>query len=151
MTPLWDLVGDLVDIFGMLDPLSYDLFQEYQPTELHHQGVERLISCYQRGLERIKTVYRQEVLEIECRNTHGRRAVEVVRTRLKDFSQQKKNRQTKVKLTQEEEKILEALLVYEDELPDSAINEVLGKLSSDWNKTKVKAAWRYRKSKIQTL
>ncbi|PKY52259.1 hypothetical protein RhiirA4_496135 [Rhizophagus irregularis] len=180
MTPLWDLVGDLVDIFGMSDPLSHDLFQEYQPTELHHQGVERLISCYQRGLERIKTVYRQEVLEIECRNTHGRRAVEVVRTRLKDFSQQKKNRQTKVKLTQgtsrtggelshlpnnqisllkkkrkqttpEEEKILEALLVYEDELPDSAINEVLGKLSSDWNKTKVKAAWRYRKSKIQTL
>ncbi|CAG8648960.1 5272_t:CDS:2 [Rhizophagus irregularis] len=156
--------SDLVDIFGMSDPLSHDLFQEYQPTELHHQGVE---------------LYRQEVLEIECRNTHGRRAIEVVRTRLKDFTQQKKNRRTKVKLSQgtsrtggsrnadnlelshlpndqisllkkkrkqttpEEEKILEALLVYEDELPDSAINEVLDKLSSDWNKTKVKAAWRY--------
>ncbi|GBC39514.2 hypothetical protein GLOIN_2v1480545 [Rhizophagus irregularis DAOM 181602=DAOM 197198] len=168
MAPLWDLVGDLVDIFGMSDPLSHDLFQEYQPTELHHQGVE-------------------QVLEIECRNTHGRRAIEVVRTRLKDFTQQKKNRRTKVKLSQgtsrtggsrnadnlelshlpndqisllkkkrkqttpEEEKILEALLVYEDELPDSAINEVLDKLSSDWNKTKVKAAWRYRKSKIQII
>ncbi|UZO07800.1 uncharacterized protein OCT59_028074 [Rhizophagus irregularis] len=171
MAPLWDLVGDLVDIFGMSDPLSHDLFQEYQPTELHHQGVERLISYYQKGLARIKTVYRQEVLEIECRNTHGRRAIEVVRTRLKDFIQQKKNRRTKVKLSQgtsrtggsrnadnlelshlpndqisllkkkrkqttpEEEKILEALLVYEDELPDSAINEVLDKLSSDWNKS----------------
>ncbi|PKK60415.1 hypothetical protein RhiirC2_793343, partial [Rhizophagus irregularis] len=167
MAPLWDLVGDLVDIFGMSDPLSHDLFQEYQPTELHHQGVE--------------------LLEIECRNTHGRRAIEVVRTRLKDFTQQKKNHQTKVKLSQgtsrtggsrnadnlelshlpnnqisllkkkrkqtttEKEKILETLLVYEDELPDSAINEVLDKLSSDWNKTKVKAAWRYRKSKIQII
>ncbi|PKK64356.1 hypothetical protein RhiirC2_769934 [Rhizophagus irregularis] len=166
MAPLWDLVGDLVDIFGMSDPLSHDLFQEYQPTELHHQGVERLISCYQKGLAR---------------------AIEVVRIRLKDFTQQKKNRQTKVKLSQstsrtggsrnadnlelshlpndqisllkkkckqttpEKEKILEALLVYEDELPDSAINEVLDKLSSDWNKTKVKAAWRYRKSKIQII
>ncbi|CAB4401625.1 unnamed protein product [Rhizophagus irregularis] len=59
----------------------------------------------------------------------------------------KKRKQT----TTEKEKILETLLVYEDELPDSAINEVLDKLSSDWNKTKVKAAWRYRKSKIQII
>jgi hypothetical protein len=101
MTPLWNLVGDLVDIFGMSNPLSHDIFQEYQLTELHHQGVERLISCYQKGLEQIKPVYRQEVLEIECRNTHGRRAIEVVRTRLKDFNHKKKNRQTKIKLSQD--------------------------------------------------
>ena len=56
----------------------------------------------------------------------------------------KKRKQT----TPEEEKILETLLIYKEELPDSAIDEVLGKLSSDWNKTKVKAAWRYRKAKI---
>src|SRR5581483_2062263 len=84
----------------MSDPLSHDLFKEYQPTELHHQGVERLISCYRKGLEWIKAVYRQEVLEIECKNTHGRRVVKVVRTRVKDFNQQKKNRWTKVKLSQ---------------------------------------------------
>jgi hypothetical protein len=182
---MWDLVNDLVDLFGRSDPLSHNLFQEYPPTELHHQGVERLIVCYQKGLERIKAVYRQEVLEIECRNTQGRRAVEVVRTKFKDFSEQKKTRRkaNKAKLPQdqqnilqasgfnsqvdnlelnnqvrqkrrqttpEEEKILEELLVYKEELPDTAINEVfsrLSELSSYWTKAKIKAAWRYRKTK----
>lgn len=55
----------------------------------------------------------------------------------------KKRRQT----TSEEEKILKELLDYE-ELPDSVIDEVLGRLSNDWNRTKVRAAWRYRKTKI---
>jgi len=43
------------------------------------------------------------------------------------------------------------LLVYKEELPDSAINEALSRLSDlsdDWTKAKVKAAWRYRKNKI---
>jgi hypothetical protein len=124
-------------------------------------------------------------LEIECRNTQGRRAVEVVRTKFKDFSEQKKTRRkaNKAKLPQdqqnilqasgfnsqvdnlelnnqvrqkrrqttpEEEKILEELLVYKEELPDTAINEVfsrLSELSSYWTKAKIKAAWRYRKTK----
>ena len=71
-------------LFGMTDPLSHNLFQEYPPTELHHQGVERLISCYQKGLERIKAIYRQEVLEIESKNTQGRRIAGVVRIKVKD-------------------------------------------------------------------
>jgi len=171
----------------MSDPLSHSLFQEYPPTELHQQGVERLIACYQNGLERIKAIYRQEVLEIESRNTQGRRATEVVRTKFKDFKQKKTRRkvvtklpqiqqnisqasgsnsqadnlelpddQTKIKkkrkqITPEEEKILGELLVYKEELPDLAINEALSRLldlSDDWTKTKVKAAWRYRKNKI---
>ena len=44
------------------------------------------------GLERIKAVYRQEVLKIEPRNPQGRRATGVVRTKFKDFSTQKKAR-----------------------------------------------------------
>jgi len=180
---LWNLVDDLINVFEMQNPLSHSLFQEYTPTELHHQGVERLITSYEKGLERIKAVYRQEVLEIECRNTRGRRKIEVIRTKFKDFRKQKKaNRQVhnilrsqntsqasnlelsrssaddqtnseelskkkRRQTTSEEERILKELLVYE-ELPDSVIDEVLGKLSNDWNRTKVKAAWRYRKTKI---
>ncbi|RIA80714.1 hypothetical protein C1645_838193 [Glomus cerebriforme] len=53
----------------MPNPLSHCLFQEYLPTQLYQQGVERLIACYHNGLERIKAVYQQEVLEIEYRNT----------------------------------------------------------------------------------
>ncbi|RHZ77506.1 hypothetical protein Glove_177g73 [Diversispora epigaea] len=181
---LWNLIDDLVNVFGMSDPLSHDLFQKYPPTELHNQGVERLIACYQKGLERIKKVYRQEVLEIESKNTQGRRITEVVRTKLKDFTEKKKgkNQVEKRKLSQtqnipqvneslnnsgllhlpannqnnpveplrkkrkqttvEEENILEELLVYE-ELPSSVIDEALNRLSTDWNRTKVKAAWKY--------
>lgn len=36
--------------------------------------------------------------------------------------------------------ILEELSVYKEELSGFAINEVLSRLSSDWNKSKVKAA-----------
>ncbi|GBB89176.1 hypothetical protein RclHR1_15870003 [Rhizophagus clarus] len=56
----------------------------------------------------------------------------------------KKQKQT----TPEKEKILEELLVYKEELPDFAINKVLNRLSSDWNKAKIKAAWRYHKAKV---
>ena len=105
---LWNLIDDLVILFGMSDPLSHSLFQEYPPTELHHQGVERLIACYQNGLERIKTIYRQEVLEIESRNPQGRRATEVVRTKFKDFKQKKTRRRVVTKLPQTQQNISQA-------------------------------------------
>src|SRR5207245_3196669 len=70
---LWELVNDLVEVFRMADPLSHPLFQEYKPTEMHQEGLSRLIACYPDGLERIKTIYRQEVLETERKNSKGRR------------------------------------------------------------------------------
>ncbi|UZO16957.1 uncharacterized protein OCT59_008323 [Rhizophagus irregularis] len=133
----------------MSDPLSHNLFKEYPPTELHHQGVECLIACYEKGLERIKAVYRQEVLEIECGNARGRRKTE---TGIKSSQQvsgssnqadnlespyipESQNNPIKVpkkkrskQTTPEEEKILEELLVYKEELPDSAINEILSRI-----------------------
>ncbi|RIA90783.1 hypothetical protein C1645_822932 [Glomus cerebriforme] len=151
MESLWNLVDNLIEIFEMPNPLSYCLFQEYLPIQLHQQGVKRLITCYHNGLEWIKAVYWQEVLKIECRNTWGRRAVEVVRTKFKDYSEQKKAKRKIISqpqdIPQKEEKILEELLVYKEDLPDSAVDKVLHKLSNNWNKTKVKAAWRYRKTK----
>lgn len=72
---LWELVNDLVVIFGMDYPLSHQLFQNYPPTEIHQEGLDRLILCYSNGLERIKGIYWQEVLKIESRVTKGRRAV----------------------------------------------------------------------------
>ncbi|PKK57698.1 hypothetical protein RhiirC2_797577, partial [Rhizophagus irregularis] len=87
---LWKLVNDLVVIFGMDDLLSHQLFQNYPPTEIHQEGLDRLILCYSNGLERIKGIYWQEVLKIESRVTKGRRAVGVVRTKVKDYNNQKK-------------------------------------------------------------
>src|SRR5207245_9880817 len=84
-------------IFGMENPLSHQLFQEYPPTEMHKEGLDRLIACYPDGLERIKKVYLQEVLGVERRNTQGRRATGVVRTKVKDYNQ-KKVREKKIRI-----------------------------------------------------
>ena len=54
------------------------------------ERLDRLIAFYPDGLERIKEVYRQEVLGVESRNTKGRRATEVVRMKFKDYNDQKK-------------------------------------------------------------
>ena len=54
---LWELVNDLVEIFGMDNPLSHQLFQKYTSTEMYKEGLSRLLACYPDGLERIKEVY----------------------------------------------------------------------------------------------
>lgn len=38
---LWKLVHDLITIFGMENPLSHSLFQNYPPTEIHKEGLDR--------------------------------------------------------------------------------------------------------------
>jgi len=93
---LWELVNDLVEIFGMDNPLSHQLFQRYTPTEIHQEGLDRLIACYPNGLERIKGIYRQEVLKTESRNTEGRRKIGVVRKKVKDYNNQKTPRNQSV-------------------------------------------------------
>ncbi|GBB99818.1 hypothetical protein RclHR1_36410001 [Rhizophagus clarus] len=73
----------------MDNPLSHPLFQKYPPTEIHKEGLDHLIACYPDGLERIKKVYFQEVLEVERKNTQGRGAAGVIRTKVKDYNQKK--------------------------------------------------------------
>ena len=74
----------------MENPLSHQLFQEYPPTEMHKEGLDRLIACYPDGLERIKKVYLQEVLGVERKNTQSRRATGVVRIKEKDYRLEKR-------------------------------------------------------------
>ncbi|PKC57836.1 hypothetical protein RhiirA1_471868 [Rhizophagus irregularis] len=116
---LWELVNDLVAIFEMDNPLSHQLFQKYKPTEIHQEGLDRLIACYPNGLERIKGIYRQEVLKIENRNTKGRRAVGVVRTKVKDYNNQKKSiNQSITMFLQSQQRDTDEIL-NEDYLPDT--------------------------------
>src|SRR6266498_1866281 len=58
---------------------------------MHKEELSRLLACYPDGLERIKEEYRQEVLKIESKNTKGRRAAGVIRTKVKDYNVQKKS------------------------------------------------------------
>ncbi|PKK62087.1 hypothetical protein RhiirC2_790886 [Rhizophagus irregularis] len=155
---LWELVNDLVVIFGMDNPLSLQLFQKYTPTEMHQKGLDHLIVCYLGGLEKIKGIYWQEVLKIKNRNPKGRRAVGVIRTKVKNYNSKNKSRQTiagssqttsndttkpqskqkKYRTTEAEMEILFALKVYKDKLPDDAITSVCELLSGIWTKKKVR-------------
>ncbi|GET01797.1 hypothetical protein GLOIN_2v1482460 [Rhizophagus clarus] len=106
---LWELVNDLITVFGMSDPLSHQLFQEYTPTEMHKQGLSRLFDCYPNGLERIKAVYWQEVLKTEDRNPQGRRTIGVVRTKVKDYNSKKKAEKRKIVIPELTQPVLEDL------------------------------------------
>src|SRR6266498_2607979 len=64
---LWILVNHLVTVFGIANLLFHQLFQDYTSTEIHQEGLKCLIACYLVGLEHIKGVYCQEILEIECK------------------------------------------------------------------------------------
>ncbi|PKK66459.1 hypothetical protein RhiirC2_784759 [Rhizophagus irregularis] len=60
---------------------DHSISSEVSPTEIHKEGLDRLIACYPDGLGRIKKVYFQEVLEVERKNTQGRGAAGVIRTK----------------------------------------------------------------------
>ncbi|RHZ58203.1 hypothetical protein Glove_375g84 [Diversispora epigaea] len=161
---LWELIDDLVTVFGMAEPLSHKLFQEYTPTQMHPEGLKRLIACYPDGIEQ--------------RNTKGRRAVGVVRMKLKDYNDQKKTKrkrtenqpptnpieseqaensnqvqeyltepQLKRKKVIDEMAILSILKVYKDKLSVNAITSVREQLSEVWTIKKVRDWWNYHKNK----
>ena len=89
------------------------------------ERLDRQIAFYPDGLERIKEVYRQEVLGVESRNTKGRRATEVVRMKFKDYNDQKKRKrevEKRIKITTEAENFNQVQPVGEpimDYSPDS--------------------------------
>ncbi|CAB4441040.1 unnamed protein product [Rhizophagus irregularis] len=87
--------------------------------KIHQEGLDRLIACYPNGLERIKGIYRQEVLKIENRNTKGRRAVGVVRTKVKDYNNQKKSINQSVTMSLQSQQRDTDEILNEDYLPDT--------------------------------
>ncbi|CAB5192746.1 unnamed protein product [Rhizophagus irregularis] len=87
---LWKLIEDLVIVFDMVDPLSHEIFKDLEPPELHKEGYEKLVACYKNGLERMQVIYKQDVIKIEPRNAKGRRALEIRRTRYKDYAEKKR-------------------------------------------------------------
>ena len=72
--------------------LDHDLFddKDIKPTKLNLEGYTKLINCYDSRKERIESIYRQEVLKVKKQNTTGRRALEIIKTTLKDYNNRKK-------------------------------------------------------------
>ena len=85
---------------------------------MHQKGLECLIACYPNGLKRIKRIYQQEVLEIERKNTQGRRVIGVIRMKLKNYNNKKKEKHVNsVDFTQSAKNIVENFneILYLDE------------------------------------
>ena len=70
---LWNLVDKLVETF-QVD--KHKLFQNC--PELNLEGFKRLYECYEAGKQRLIKIFRQEILELEPVDTTGRRAKEIV-------------------------------------------------------------------------
>ena len=49
-----------------------------------------LVTCYKNGLERMQVIYKQYIIKIEPQNAQGRRALEIRRTRHKDYAEKKR-------------------------------------------------------------
>lgn len=58
----------------MTDPLSHQIFKELEPPAINKKGYEKLLACYENGLERMRAIYKQDVIKSEPRNAQGRRA-----------------------------------------------------------------------------
>ncbi|GBB89767.1 hypothetical protein RclHR1_16570002 [Rhizophagus clarus] len=71
-----------------LPPLKHPLFKNN--NQLNNEGCQKLFKYYDAGLERLKKIYRQEILQIETVNTKGRRAKEVVVSKVKDIKKAEK-------------------------------------------------------------
>ncbi|RHZ79662.1 hypothetical protein Glove_142g54 [Diversispora epigaea] len=119
---LWKLVNDLVTVFGMADPSSHQLFQEYPPTEMHKDGLDHLIACYSVGLEQIKSEVAENSnkrqLDLDELSTH-----DTIEPQIK-----KRKTGTKRQTTKDEMEILFALKVYKNKLSDDAIATVCKQL-----------------------
>jgi len=79
----WALVNSLLIAFESSNPTSLPLFQNCK--ELTDDGFNKFFSCYDKGKERLMQIYRQEVLKIDPINTKGRRAKEIIVTKIKDI------------------------------------------------------------------
>ena len=95
---LWNLIRTLVEAFDSVVPLEHPLFKNN--SQLNYEGCQKLFKCYNAGLERLKTIYRQEILRIETINTKGRKAKEVVVSKVKDIKKVEKETEKAAKLSE---------------------------------------------------
>ncbi|UZO27878.1 uncharacterized protein OCT59_021431 [Rhizophagus irregularis] len=144
--PLWKLVHDLLEAFEMDNSINHDLFKKNSPPQLNQEGLIKINQAYMDGLKRIKEIFWQEVIKTEAINTKGRRSVKgnLKRVSIELDNQnesQPKRQRIRIITTEEEKQILSCLLQKETIPTETEINEVLSKLSQEWNIQRVKRYW----------
>ncbi|RIA89701.1 hypothetical protein C1645_738443 [Glomus cerebriforme] len=126
---LWNLIRTLIEAFDSVNPLEHPLFKNN--NQLNYEGCQKLFGCYNAGLERLKKIYRQEILKTETINTKGRGAKEVIVSKVKDIKKVEKETGKVFKLL---EKRLSKLTEKEDELPEQSTSS-LEKILTDTDHT----------------
>ncbi|RHZ63144.1 hypothetical protein Glove_332g15 [Diversispora epigaea] len=93
---MWKLISKLVTCFDSSD--HDNLFQISKSKELHLVGVDRLQKCYDNGLARMKNLFEEEVLKCKPQNKKGRRALDILKTTIKQMNEDKKTKKKNLQL-----------------------------------------------------
>ncbi|CAB4385234.1 unnamed protein product [Rhizophagus irregularis] len=73
---LWKLINDLKIAFNLTDPLSHELFKNTK--EMNEEGYERLFTYYDKGINRLNAILKQDVYQLEPRIVKGHRARNII-------------------------------------------------------------------------
>ena len=87
---IWRLVKALYEAINSDEPETHPLFAI--SDQLTTSGYERMFTCYKKGIVRIKTIIRQDVLKTEKRVPTGRTKGDLISLSAKDVAQPKKKR-----------------------------------------------------------
>ncbi|GBB99419.1 hypothetical protein RclHR1_35150002 [Rhizophagus clarus] len=96
----------------MDNSLSHQLFQKYTPTKMHQKRLDHLIACYLNGLE----------------------AVGIVRTKVKDYNNQKKSKNQPITIS--------------SQLSQKDTNKILNEQSTDYLSDITKSQFKQKKHRI---
>ncbi len=94
----WNLTKSLVEAFSSVTPLEHPLFKNN--SQLNQKECQKLFKYYNAGLERLKIIYRQEILKTETINSKERKAKEVIVSKVKDIKKAEKETEKVVKLSE---------------------------------------------------
>ncbi|RGB30915.1 hypothetical protein C1646_764735 [Rhizophagus diaphanus] len=73
---LWKLANDLENAFNLPNPTTYELFKDAK--EMNSEGFQDLFSYYEKGINRLNSILRQDVYKIELRIVKGCRARNII-------------------------------------------------------------------------
>ena len=128
------MTHELLAAFSSAEPITHELFKNAKETK--ETGFQRLFTCYNLGVSRLKAILRQDIYKIEKQNLVGRHIRDIVRYKSEDFQTPMLNNHRKAtdkdmleshptkcqrqQTTESEKKILEAMLDDTDFSEDKA-------------------------------
>jgi len=108
---IWELAHLLIDAFESANPSKHPIFEFC--SNLNSEGIDKLFTAYDIGVERLQTIVNQEILLTEKHTTVGRKARNITRVIVADINKLRKGKKG------EEEKIEK----WEDQGVDQGVDQ----------------------------